>query len=125
MDNQEELGISLVIHGHDHVSSIEWINKTLWVEIHNTFEPSKYEPTQGYRIFEMEQPSKLIVDEKSYSYDFPDIDYPDPVSTTVCELISSSDTLTSNTTDTPWIFGWLSLPLYVIIMINLKHKNEK
>ncbi len=127
-NNQDELGMSLVLYGHDHVSSVEWIDKTLWVETHNAYEPSKYEPIQGFRVFEMEQPSKLIVDGKSYSFDFPDIVYPDPV-TDITDTSDTSTSLTnssSNTSESPIIFSWLSLSLYttIIILINLKRKNE-
>jgi predicted MPP superfamily phosphohydrolase len=121
-DNLEELGISLAFHGHYHVSSVGWMNKTLRVGTHNAFEPNKYEPIQGFRIIEMEQPSKLIVDGKSYTFDFPDIEYPDPISeTTSADTEIISDSSTSNITETPLMYTWISFYLFVtLVIINKK-----
>jgi hypothetical protein len=70
----------------------------------------------------MEQPSKLIVDGKSYTFDFPDIEYPDPISETTSddtEIISDSST--SNTTETPLMYTWISFYLFVtLVIINKK-----
>lgn len=125
-NNQEELGMSLVLYGHDHVSSVEWINNTLWVETHNAYEPDKYEPTQGFRIIEMDQPSKLFVDGKSYTFEFPDIEYPNPISeTSSTTTATTQDSSSSNTTETPLTYTWLALYIFAIFTITSKKSPRK
>ncbi len=97
VNNQEQFGINTVLYGHDHLSIIEWKNKTLWVETHNAYEPEKSEPIKGYRLIEIKQSNKLVIDGLGYSFNLPEYTYPG--SYTPSKNNIPNDTVTSSFSD--------------------------
>ncbi len=61
-NNVVSLNISLFLYGHDHVSKVEYVGNSLWVEMYNSFEPGKYDPLNGFRTIVFESPDKILVD---------------------------------------------------------------
>ncbi|MCY3410539.1 MAG: metallophosphoesterase [Candidatus Heimdallarchaeota archaeon] len=118
-DHQFDLGISMVVYGHTHSNSLEFIDHVLWVETSNAYEPWDTLNGKGYRVISINSSFSANVDGIDYNFIDPN---------TITTFSTQSNTQLDNTTSAKessdqadTILGRIYLALLPLILIKRKY----